>query len=64
MQKAKNQKMKLCYLSKSNRVISKQFEIAELKLLVDAIQSSKFNTQKKFNVAPSHMNYVPILGKI
>lgn len=31
------------------RVISKQFEIAELKLLVDAIQSSKFITEKKSN---------------
>ncbi len=30
-------------------VISKQFEIAELKLLVDAIQSSKFITEKKSN---------------
>ena len=29
------------------RVISKEFEIAELKLLVDAIQSSKFITEKK-----------------
>ena len=28
---------------------SKQFEIAELKLLVDAIQSSKFITEKKSN---------------
>ena len=28
-------------------VSSKQFEIAELKLLVDSIQSSKFITQKK-----------------
>ena len=30
-------------------VASKQFEIAELKLLVDAIQSSKFITEKKSN---------------
>lgn len=29
------------------RVVSRQFEIAELKLLVDAIQSSKFITEKK-----------------
>ena len=31
------------------RVVGKQFEIAELKLLVDAIQSSKFITKKKSN---------------
>ena len=31
------------------RVIKKQFEIAELKLLVDAIQASKFITAKKSN---------------
>ena len=29
------------------RVVSKQFEIAELKLLVDAVQSSKFITERK-----------------
>ena len=31
------------------RVVSRQFEVAELKLLVDAIQSSKFITAKKSN---------------
>ena len=31
------------------RVVGEQFEIAELKLLVDAIQSSKFITKKKSN---------------
>ncbi len=36
-----------CGKSHLYRVVSRQFEIAELKLLVDAIQSSKFITEKK-----------------
>ncbi len=36
-----------CGKSHVYRVVSRQFEIAELKLLVDAIQSSKFITEKK-----------------
>ena len=30
-------------------VVSRMFELPELKLLVDAIQSSKFITEKKYN---------------
>ena len=33
----------------ANKPLSKEFEVAELKLLVDAIQSSKFITEKKSN---------------
>ena len=58
MAKKSNQKIKLLYLMQNEKrkgksvtyhVISREFELPELKLLVDAVQSSRFITHKKSN---------------